>query len=116
MEHSLNSSAVFRFAQGTNGKIWVSTGGGINIFDPATGKFDTLSALSCIKKIADNHDLSAILIDTISRKVLLEHPGMLEIDLDTKKCLPIIFKDSAGYVINRSANDGNISLNLKMDV
>ena len=69
--------------------------------------------MSCIKKIADKHDLSAILIDTISRKVLLEHPGLLVTDLDTKKCQPVIFKDSAGHVINRSANDGNFSLKFR---
>ena len=68
-DHSLTDNEVFWFAQGNNGKIWLSTGGGINIFDPASGKFDTLSSLSCIKKNGDNHSRWVSSIDTVFRKV-----------------------------------------------
>ena len=34
-------------------------------------------------------------------------------DLDTKNCQPVIFKDSAGHAINRSANDENVSYKFK---
>ena len=52
-------------------------------------------------------------IDTVFRKALLEYPGLYEMDLDTKNCQPVIFKDSAGHAINRSANDDNVTYKLK---
>ena len=62
-DHSLNDNEVFWFAQGNKGKIWLSTGGGINIFDPASGKFDT-SIVSVLqyKKNGDNHNCGSVLL------------------------------------------------------
>ena len=101
-DHSLHDNGITYAAQGVEGKIWLTTRGGINIFDPVSGKFDLLTDLPGFKKNGDNHDVRPVYIDAGSRRAIIEYKGLLEMDLDTKKSLPVVFKDSAGHVIDIS--------------
>jgi signal transduction histidine kinase/ligand-binding sensor domain-containing protein len=77
-----------------HGKLWMGRNGGLNIFDPRTGtsEFLRMKDLPGIK----GTDIVRVVIDTVSQKAWLGSNGYFEMDIGTKKCRPVMFKDSAG--------------------
>jgi signal transduction histidine kinase/ligand-binding sensor domain-containing protein len=110
--HSLSDNSVVSFLEGENGKIWIGTFQGLemNIFDPRSDKFDVIHTkdLIGIKVKPGNAHVFPILVDTSFNRVWIEHNDLYVMDLKTKKCLPVIFKDSTGKVINRTGKEEDI--------
>jgi signal transduction histidine kinase/ligand-binding sensor domain-containing protein len=100
--NSLSSNfAVFCLDAG-QGKIWIGTGDGLNIFDNESGLFRVLQKNDLPGLNGEIHEIHPISIDTSTQKAWIlagnsyYQKGMLyyQMDLRSKKCIPIIFKDS----------------------
>jgi len=107
IQDSLSDSFVISIIPAAQGKIWIGTYEGINIFDPISEKFEVLREKDLPgirgKAIAPVH------IDTVRQKAWLyagsavpanpmkfyERGGMYEMDIKTRKCRPITFRDGA---------------------
>ena len=97
---SLISFDISNMVAGKDGELWIGTGYGLNIYNPQTGSF----------KIIKEKDLPGIkgsvivpmAIDTVRKKAWL-YAGppdrVYEMDLVTKQCRNVVFKDSLGKVI-----------------
>jgi signal transduction histidine kinase/streptogramin lyase len=100
-KNSLSSGLVSTIIQGPQGKLWMGTADGINIFDPLKESFEVLREkdLPGVKGTA----IIPLYIDTV-RQVAWLNAGsqetyekyfgmtMYEMDLKTRKCIPIVFK------------------------
>ena len=98
---ALSNGLISTIANGPGGKIWIGSADGINVFDPVTEKFDVMREkdLPGIKGSA----ILPLYIDTIQQKAWLNAGrqetisqyfgmGMYEMDLNTRKCKPIVFR------------------------
>jgi len=116
--NSLSNNEIYNCINGADGKVWIGTGNGLNIFDPQTGSFkvlykkdlpgmvgkrispksiDTLHSIINLL-IAVGKRILPISIDTVLQKAWLsnyELPVLYEMDIRTNKCRSVIFKDSA---------------------
>jgi ligand-binding sensor domain-containing protein len=99
-------NSVGNFMNADHGKLWIGTSQGLNIFDPHTGLFEILR-----KKDLPGINSNVILpvaIDTIRKKAWLLAPSvdttqfgsLYEMDISTKKCRPVIFKDHLNQTIS----------------
>ncbi len=115
VQDSLSNGLIYTIIPAGQGKIWIGTGDGLNIFDPATEKFQVLREkdLPGIKGVT----IVPLHVDTVSQKAWLNagNPDMrnkvydvynmdlYEMDLKTRKCRRIIFRDGSkqlnGFVI-----------------
>ena len=106
MQDSLSNGFIHTIVPAANGQIWIGTNDGLNIFDPATNKFEVLREkdLPGIK----GKVIVPLHIDTLSQiawlqagsddpmKVFEIHEmDIYEMDLTTRKCRPIILRDGA---------------------
>ncbi len=99
VKDSLSNGRIYSIVPGPNGKLWLGTGDGLNIFDPVTEKFEVLREKDLPgirgKAIVPLH------IDTIRQIAWLNSglpdPGsaydmqMYEMNLQTRKCRPMVF-------------------------
>ena len=98
--YSLSNNEVYNCINGPGGKVWIGTSEGLNIFDPQTRSFKVLYKKDLPGMVEKR--ILPISIDTISQKAWLsdhEIPVLYEMDMRTKKCRPIIFKDSANHAV-----------------
>jgi hypothetical protein len=99
-KESLTSGMISTILPGPQGKLWIGTADGLNIFDPITEKFEVLRAkdLPGIKGTA----IIPLYIDTLHQVAWLnagtqetfeKYFGMrmYEMDLRTRQCRPIVF-------------------------
>ena len=100
---SLSNSFITTILPGPDGKLWLGTLDGLNIFDPVTETFEVLRAkdLPGIKGTA----IIPLYIDTIRQKAWINATDdpltkyfqmqMYEMDLKTRKCRPIVLRDGS---------------------
>ena len=100
---SLSNKNIANIVAGPQGKMWIGTADGLNIFDPETEKFEVLREkdLPGIKGPA----IAPVYIDTVRQKAWLaawmekgaadRRIDMYEMNLQTRKCRPIIFRDGS---------------------
>jgi len=101
---SLSSGMISTILRGPQGKLWIGTADGLNIFDPITEKFEVLRAkdLPGLKGTA----IIPLYIDTLhhtawlnagSQETFEKYFGMqmYEMDLRTMQCKPVVFKIGA---------------------
>ena len=101
-KNSLSSGLISTIIPGPQGKVWMGTADGINIFDPVTETFDVLREkdLPGLKGTA----IIPICIDTLKHKAWVNagsqktpreyfNMSMYEMDLQTRRCKRIIFFD-----------------------
>lgn len=127
-ENSLSSGMITTIIPGPQGKLWLGTADGLNIFDPSTEKFEVLRAkdLPGIKGTA----IIPFYIDTLRQKAWIRAGSqetyekyfgmqMYEMDIRTRQCQPIIFRhgtktidrSSIPHTLVRPYNDGIIFCN-----
>ncbi|MES1214604.1 MAG: histidine kinase [Bacteroidota bacterium] len=99
--HGLSSDQVTQALYAGAGKIWMSTGDGINVFDSRTNLFEMLGE----KGVPPGHYVYPINIDNVGKKAWIDvfGPGFIstlfEMDLNTKKCRPVLLKDGNHKII-----------------
>jgi len=97
--NSLSADFVISCMDAGNGKIWVGTENGLNIFDPQQETFSMLYP-NGIPRFKKGNGLIAIRIDTSVNKAWLVAGGIYEMNMSTRQCRPILFKDSNNQVIS----------------
>jgi len=101
-DDSLSSLVIYNMMSGGHGSLWIGTPDeGLNIFNPETESFKVLREKDLPGIIGKG--IVPIVIDTLRKKAWLNAfpPDRLyEMDMQTKKCKPIIFKDSANKVVS----------------
>ena len=111
VQDSLSNGLIYTIIPAGQGKIWIGTGDGLNIFDPATEKFQVLREkdLPGIKGVT----IVPLHVDTVSQKAWLNagnpdlrnkiydvyNMDLYEMDLKTRKCRRIIFRDGSKQLI-----------------
>ena len=114
IQDSLSNGLIHNIIPAAQGTLWIGTGDGLNIFDPVTEKFEVLREkdLPGIRGTT----IVPLHIDTVSQKAWLTagspdpkntmsvyEMDMYEMDLKTRKCRPIIFRDGSkqlhGFII-----------------
>ncbi len=103
--HSLSNNEVYNCINGNHGKVWIGTFEGLNIFDPQTGLFQVFHEKDLPGM--EGKGIHLIFIDTVLQKAWLsnhEPPVLYEMDIRTRKCRPIIFKDSTNKTISSVHN------------
>ncbi|TMI84870.1 MAG: hypothetical protein E6H10_05005 [Bacteroidetes bacterium] len=103
-KNTLSSGLISTIIPGPQGKLWLGTADGLNIFDPVTETFEVLREkdLPGIKGTS----IIPIYIDTLQQKDWLNAGsqqteqqyfgmGMYEMDIKTRKCSRIIFMDGS---------------------
>ena len=99
---SLSNKNIENILPGPQGKLWIGTGDGLNIFDPETEEFEVLREkdLPGIK----GPMIAPLYIDTVRQKAWLgamiekgteRVVNIYEMNLKTRECRPIIFRDGS---------------------
>ena len=98
--NSLKVGTIINFQNAGQGKIWVGAFDGLRIFDSRTGKMEAFSQ-NDLPAGLKRTGIMPSLIDTIVKKAYLSwYNGIWAMDMNTKKCQPLIFKDSANHEVN----------------
>ena len=114
--HLLSSDGINNVIKADNEKLWIGQGDKLSIFDPQTGFFQLFCSgkdLPPFEGMPTTHS-TPIQVDTIHQKALFtitnDQPGigLIQMDIPTKQCRPVIFKDSAGQVMPDPPKDYNI--------
>jgi len=99
---SLSNKSIASLVPGPQGKLWIGTADGLNIFDPETEKFEVLREkdLPGIR----GSTIAPGYIDTVRQKAWLAGfmvkgtervVNIYEMNLETRECRPIIFRDGS---------------------
>jgi ligand-binding sensor domain-containing protein len=113
LQNSLSNNTVLTIIPAAQGKMWIGTNDGLNIFDPLTEKFEVLREkdLPGIK----GKVIAPLYIDTILQKAWLSATGsselywwmdMYEMNIKTRKCRPIVFRDGTKLMDRDTLNIG----------
>ena len=97
---SLISLFIQNMVPGPHGELWIGTRYGLNIYNPVAKSFSVLEGKSLRGIIGKN--IVPMVIDTIQQKAWLNGgppDRVYEMDMKTRKCKHVIFKDTAGRVI-----------------
>ena len=105
---SLSSGIIYTIIPADKGKLWIGTRDGLNIFDPATEKFEVLreNDLPGIRGTV----IVPLYIDTIRQKAWLNaglneagfESKTYEMDIRTRICRPIVFRDQSKQIVTSS--------------
>ncbi len=94
------SNLVAGFTKAPNENLWIGTFGGLYQFDKRTGDLEVLNA-KAFPGLKNSDVAIPLLIDTNLHKVWMYiSGGAYKIDLQTKKRLPIVFKDGLGRILS----------------
>ena len=100
--NSLSSDFTIECFDAGQRKMMIGTSDGLNIFDTETGFFQVLRKKDLPGLVGEVHEISIHCIDTLTQKAWIstasdDQMGMrcYQMDLRSKKCIPILFKDSA---------------------
>ena len=94
---SLKVGTIINFQNAGQGKMWVGAFDGLHIFDSRTDKMEAFSQ-NDLPAGLKRSGIMPSLIDTIVRKAyLFWFNGIWAMDMNTKKCQQLIFKDSANH-------------------
>ena len=114
--HLLSDEHITNVLKVDHGKLWIGQGDKLTIFDPQTGFFQLFCSgkdLPPFEGMPTTHS-TPIQVDTIHQKALFtitnDQPGigLIQMDILTKHCRPVIFKDSADQVMADPPKDYNI--------
>jgi signal transduction histidine kinase/ligand-binding sensor domain-containing protein len=94
--HSLSTDFVFNCSDGGRGGIWMSTDNGINIFDEQTGLIQGILKKDLQCSNGEGKGIAIACIDTTSQKAWVNAQDLFKMDLATRQCIPVIFKDING--------------------
>ena len=106
--NALTNNLVYNFINAGHGTLWMGSGHGIKVFDPHTGFLNLIRAkdLAGIK----GDFLFPVNVDTIGKKAWilaggfwLTGDGLYEMDLNTRKCSPVLYEDSNGKKFSLSS-------------
>ncbi len=104
----LTNNIVFNFVNADQGTLWMGSPDGIKVFDPRTD-FLNLIRVKDLTGIKGDF-LFPINIDTIGKKAWiiagdfwLTGDGLYEMDLNTRKCSPVLYEDSNGNRLSLSS-------------
>ncbi len=97
--HSLSVNRVGRCIDDGRGRIWLSSADGLNIFDPKTGLFQVLRKEDLPGIKGEDNVFNLIFIDSSAQKAWINADRLYQMDMVTKQCLAVIFKDSANQII-----------------
>jgi hypothetical protein len=114
-KNTLSNDLISTIIPGPQGKLWLGTADGLNIFDPVTETFEVLRAKD-LPGIKGTYILP-IYIDTIQQKAWLsagslktyeQYLGMsmYEMDIKTRKCSRIVFMDGSKRIDTSSVLNG----------
>ena len=100
------TNAIANFINADHGRLWFGTLQGLQAFDPHTGLFQLILTEKDLPGIKGNGMLP-VAIDTLHGKawflcraeITSEFGSLYEMDVLTKKCHPVIFKDLANHII-----------------
>jgi ligand-binding sensor domain-containing protein/two-component sensor histidine kinase len=114
-KNALSNGLISMIVPGPQGKLWLGTADGLNIFDPVTETFEVLREkdLPGIKGTS----ILPLYIDTIQQKALLNAGSpetdkqylamsMYEMDIKTRKCSRIVFMDGSKRIDSFSVMPG----------
>ena len=90
------SLSVDNCITGDKGTIWMAAHDGVIIFNPRTGLFDLLRTKDLSGFKGHHSDLNPIKVDTISNKAWIMGDEFFEMDIASRKCIPIMYRDSNG--------------------
>jgi hypothetical protein len=81
---------------GDKGTVWMASHDGVIISDPHTRHFDLLRVKDLSGLKGHHSDLNPIKVDTISNKAWILGYEFFEMDIASRKCTPIMYRDSNG--------------------
>ena len=99
MKDSLSNHAIYKIIP-AHGEMWIGTEDGLNIFDTKTDQFRVLRQKD-LPGISGNF-IVPVYVDTIRQKALVrsatstanvQEMDLYEMDLKTRQCKPIVFRD-----------------------
>jgi signal transduction histidine kinase len=93
--NSLNTDFVFGCIDAGNNKIWLSSGEGINIYDAKNDLFEVIYKKDLPGTNGDGKAISVCSIDTIRGKAIIQADDIFQLDIHSKLCIPVKFKDSS---------------------
>ena len=104
--HLLNGNvSINSVARADHGKLWIGQGDELNIYDVQTGTFQLVSSERDLP-VFRKRLVGPVNVDTIHQKALFDIfdqqksvSELYEMDISTRKCRSVIFKDSAGKPI-----------------
>ncbi|MES1214603.1 MAG: histidine kinase [Bacteroidota bacterium] len=98
---------IMNFVKGDHGKMWMGTGSGLIAYNPSVDNF-TKYQMKDLPGIDENH-IVPIYADTIRGKLWFRTDDhgyrFFEMDIYSKACVPVVFKDSSGQIINPEFNN-----------
>ncbi|MFI5131691.1 MAG: histidine kinase [Chitinophagales bacterium] len=101
---SLSNNFIHTIIPAADGKVWIGTNDGLNIFDPLINRFEVLREKD-LPGMRGN-SIKPLHIDTIHDKAWLNVGDMrkvyettiYEMDIKTRRCQPIVFRDGAKHI------------------
>jgi len=101
-----NNFSVFTVSA-EQGKVWIGSGDGINIFDPKSELFQVLRKNDLPGLIGEIHEMQPLCVDTALHRACIIAGDSYQtglrfylLDLNPKKCSPFIFKDSIDQILD----------------
>ncbi len=95
--NSLSSDFTVFCTDAGKGNMLIGTGDGLNIFDTKTGLFKTIRKNDLSGLTGKATEIQPIGLDTITQKAWIISDGFYQMDLNSKQCVPIQFKDSNNH-------------------
>ncbi len=93
--NSLSSDFVVNCFEAGQGKIWLGTVSGINIFDPVTGLFQVIQRKDLTGIPGGDARILIAAIDTFQQKAWVDLGNSIyQMDMATKKCVPVIVNNN----------------------
>ena len=106
---SINNNHTYALAKAPDGKIWVGTyGGGVNVFDPKTGQFQSIETVVNAKGTLSSNVINAIFTDSKKNMWVCSADGLNKYIFKEKRFL--IYSKTNGFasnVFNGIAEDEN---------
>ena len=106
LHHLFNGTAINRIAIAGHGKLWIGVGDELNVYDIQSGSFQLISSEKDLP-VFSHKLISPVSVDTIHQKALFDIwdqtkqvSSLYEMDIATKKCRLVIFKDSTGRTVD----------------
>jgi class 3 adenylate cyclase len=110
--NSLSANNLNNMIEGDHKKLWIGQGDELNIFDPLTGLFQLVSSEKDLP-VFHGRIINPLKVDTIHHKALFDIydqkknlDELYEMDIPTRQCHTVMFKDSAGQKITLNGFDG----------
>lgn len=97
---TLSNDAIINSVNADYGELWFGSFLGLNVFNPLTGVFERLTEKELLG--IKGKQIIPVYVDTVAQKGwLVTEVGYYEVDLLTKHCKPVIFKNKKGDDITK---------------